>query len=399
MRKFCLKQLFVLVCIVICSVAKAEEKKGYPEFSWDTVPMFHHAGSWDTSYSEEQLKFIAEKNFSIVVFEKMHGLEELKYPGELENAIFKDARKLKKLNPDTKCIFYLNAFVDNVFTEWRTEYGKSPEWLLRDENGDPIFKIRGDNYIQQFDITKPGMKEWWIYSAKSALAHPAIDGIFIDALVQVVRFPEEKIKKWGRDKYEEMVKATYEVLKETKENLPEDAIIINNGLFSNLPGLKDGGIGWLEIVNGAMVEHFGAFGTRDKDGNIKPEDMAREIELIQKAAEMGKIVIVKGWPGNLNFIYPQYKSWSKEKKIEHSKKHLEFSLAAFLVAAEKYCYFGYSWGWDDRQGWFQWYPEFDKPLGKPKGKAKRNGYVYTREFEHASVRVDLENETAEIDWE
>ena len=47
---------------------------------------------------------------------------------------------------------------------------------------------------------------------------------------------------------------------------------------------------------------------------------------------------------------------------------------------------------------FDWYPEFDKPLGAPKGDAKRDGFKYTREFEHASVFVDLKTKTAKIDW-
>lgn len=47
---------------------------------------------------------------------------------------------------------------------------------------------------------------------------------------------------------------------------------------------------------------------------------------------------------------------------------------------------------------FDWYPEFDKPLGAPKGDAKRDRFKYTREFEHASVFVDLEKKTAKIDW-
>ena len=36
-----------------------------------------------------------------------------------------------------------------------------------------------------------------------------------------------------------------------------------------------------------------------------------------------------------------------------------------------------------------WYPEYAKPLGAPKGPAAKNGYVWTREFAHASVYVDV----------
>ena len=49
-------------------------------------------------------------------------------------------------------------------------------------------------------------------------------------------------------------------------------------------------------------------------------------------------------------------------------------------------------------GAFDWYPEFDRPLGPPKGEAKRDDWTYHREFEHASVFVNLDKETAKITW-
>lgn len=37
-------------------------------------------------------------------------------------------------------------------------------------------------------------------------------------------------------------------------------------------------------------------------------------------------------------------------------------------------------------------------LSAPKGPAVRSGYTYAREFAHASVQLDIENETANIAW-
>ncbi len=383
----------------ICTAAAAEKcpKSGYPEFSWDTVPLFNHTARWNTTYAQDQIDFIAE-HCQLAVFEKMHGLETLDYGGQVETAIFHDARRIKAINPKCKVLFYFNAFVDNVPTSWRNEYGESPQWLLRDDDGEIIYKHRSGNKLRTFDITRPGMLQWWKYSIQSALAHPAIDGIFIDALIQIVYFPEDKAKKWGREKYEAMAAATDALLQKTQQWLPDDAIVINNGLFANMPGLDDGGIGWLKHATGAMVEHFGAFRSRDKNGKLIPEDMAREIELIQKAGEMGKIVLVKGWPGSKHFLDPEFMKWDIHKKRAYAKEHLDFSLAAYLVAAEKYAYFAYNWGWGDTDGWFEWYPQFEKPLGEPKGKATRDGWVYTRQFAHADVTVDLKNETADIRW-
>ena len=80
------------------------------------------------------------------------------------------------------------------------------------------------------------------------------------------------------------------------------------------------------------------------------------------------------------------------------RERVTFPLACFLVAAEAHFYFCYTWGYSEQHGTFDWYPEFDKPLGPPLGEAKRDGWTYRRDFAHAAVFVDLEKQTARIDW-
>jgi hypothetical protein len=49
--------------------------------------------------------------------------------------------------------------------------------------------------------------------------------------------------------------------------------------------------------------------------------------------------------------------------------------------------------WSD-SGWETWWPEYDKPLGKPLGGFKREGkykYKFSREFEHLTVSLDCEH--------
>ena len=83
-----------------------------------------------------------------------------------------------------------------------------------------------------------------------------------------------------------------------------------------------------------------------------------------------------------------------------ARKRLTYPLALFLVCAEKHSYFriheGYSANESDR--WMRWFPEYDRPLGPPKGPAKKDGYRYSRAFEHASVTLDIKSRTAEIQW-
>ena len=81
-----------------------------------------------------------------------------------------------------------------------------------------------------------------------------------------------------------------------------------------------------------------------------------------------------------------------------AKERITFPLACFLVAAQPNSYFCYTWGYREKLGTFEWYPEFDKPLGAPQGEARRAGWTYRRTFEHVDVFVDLETRTARLDW-
>jgi hypothetical protein len=57
------------------------------------------------------------------------------------------------------------------------------------------------------------------------------------------------------------------------------------------------------------------------------------------------------------------------------------SLAAFLIGASNYSYYGCTNGWGFTDGWSRWSTDYDRPLGVPTGKAvKTNAGVWTRAF-------------------
>jgi hypothetical protein len=72
----------------------------------------------------------------------------------------------------------------------------------------------------------------------------------------------------------------------------------------------------------------------------------------------------------------------------------------FLICAEQYSDFLAHDGYDATTSstWLKRPPEFERPLGPPTGKAQREGYIYTRDFRHASVWLDVKNEQARITW-
>ncbi len=95
------------------------------------------------------------------------------------------------------------------------------------------------------------------------------------------------------------------------------------------------------------------------------------------------------------------------ESLDAVSARLNYVTAIFLVIAEKYSYFHPHSGYvvrRDAEGkqinrtWLVDLPVFQKRLGPPKGPATKNGYIYTREFEHCSVWLDIENEVGKLTW-
>ena len=94
-----------------------------------------------------------------------------------------------------------------------------------------------------------------------------------------------------------------------------------------------------------------------------------------------------------------------------SSERLVESIAPFLIVANERVFLTYAWFYRIQDGYIpcktgvecampsEWYPEFTQPLGPPKGAALQNGTLWTREFEHTSVYVDLRDRAASrITW-
>jgi hypothetical protein len=88
------------------------------------------------------------------------------------------------------------------------------------------------------------------------------------------------------------------------------------------------------------------------------------------------------------------------------RTHFDFALALFLSVAQTNTFFFYGAVWYElHQGFVtcpeaeesccapdDWYPKLDKPLGAPKGErvaVAGRPYEWTREFEHATVFLNL----------
>lgn len=363
----------------------------WPAFSWDRVPLFAHLGKHEGAFNEEELAFLAE-NFSLICLEKSM---EMKLPGNNAGAaINRGAGKLKEHNPNVKVLGYWNAFIAfpmyAAFTEFETNKG---EWAIHNTDGSLYLKRKR---VMCHDLSKPEVRQWWLKHAMTYLApETQIDGLFIDALPAASHSTLRK--DWGDEKAEGIEAGLWSMVRKLYEVHEGKRLLIYNGAGARLRRWEDRGLRFLEAFDGVMLEHFAGNSTRDRKTHaLKVDDMRVDLEIIRKAAAMGKLVFVKGWPKTKPHLLDKEVAISEQQ----ARDDLVFPLACFLLAAEENCYFLYNWGYTNKDGQYTLYDEYKKPLGPPSGPMQEvNSGILTRQFVHAEVWVDINTEEARIKWE
>ena len=380
MKLFLLPKFLFLIGLFLFQTAYSQNDKHYPKFTWDKVPVAFHFGKKGDLLTKKEAKFVASHS-NFVVLEKAHGFPKYKYS---EESIAADAAVLKKFNKDMKVVFYWNAFLDYSMYKAHNEYQKHPDWWLKTAKGE--LDLKSDK-IKRYDLSNKKLRKWWASIADKNLKNKNIDGVFFDALNQVTSPGNKRL--WGVEKYNAIQQGLKDLIKETRCKIGDDKLIVYNGIRST--PIRITGNDFPENTDAIMIEHFGYFNSRTK------ESMLSDIQEMEKAGKTGKIVVFKAWPEN-SWLNKKFMAKSEKVKKKISKEHLNFALASFLAGAQKHSYLIYNWGYRLSMGSLSWYPEFDKPLGKPLNDMQTNGWVLTREYEHASVWVDLENKQSKIDW-
>jgi hypothetical protein len=360
------------------SVIGQEADNKYPSFTWDKVSVGFHFGNNASIMTKKEAKFVASHS-NFICLEKGHAITQF---GNTEEGIAKEAKQLKKFNPNMKVIFYWNTFLDYPMYKAHDEYEKHPEWWLKKIDGELDKK---NATIKRYDLSNPEVRKWWTDVARENIVGTNCDGVFMDAFPQVTS--EANRALWGEEKFNQMQQGLKDIIWETREALGEDKLIVYNGIRST--PTRNMGVDFPEYTDAVMLEHFGHFQSGSK------ECMLRDILEMQKAAKAGKIVVFKGWPG-FAWIDKEEMQKTLEEKRKLAKENITFPLAAFLVGAQQNCYFVYNWGYRMQYGCLDWYPEFDMPLGEPLGDAIISGWELSREFEHLKVWVNLETKEAKI---
>lgn len=369
--------LVLQVLLLLSALATVGADDGFPAFTWEHVPLYAHLGIGD-GLEPDQYNFLAD-HFKLITFTGGRVTR-----GSVEPKIAAGARAIKQRNPKAKVLFY-----------WASDMPKG-QWKLSNDiyPGEYINFVKGKRKRRYFDVTCQDVRDWWSDVAAQAVHEYSCDGIFVDGAT-AGRPNGPWSRDLGQEKAAVMDKGVFTMLKEAKKKIGPDKLIIFNPLHGHDEKHLPLGEQYLPVTDGAMVDDF------DRAANIRQQSkeyMANTIDVMHKAAQDGKIIVFKAWPG--------FTWWSDEEMMKKphdevhrlAKERITFPLACFLVGAEQNCYFCYTWGWLGKYGTFDWYPEFDKPLGPPKGEAIRKGWTYQREFAHALVFVDLEKKTAKINW-
>lgn len=357
----------------------------YPEFSWDRIPLYMHVRKAE-SFTDEEIAFLAK--FPLITFEKANGHQD---HGSVEAGTLVAARAVKEINPNAKILYYRNVFVHYGGYAADKELHRIDGAMLQDQNGGTKL-VR--NRVEAYDLSNAELRTWWVNSCTSMTADPSIDGIFLDGNIKALE-PRYLARQIGVSKKQETIEGYHLLMSQTREAIGPNKLMIANILRARF---ENAGLEYLDYFDGSYLEGF----FHNVGGDSYEEYVANGIDAMQQAARQGKIIAF-----TTGFVTPRNTSdegidegHARVRSHEQARAAMVYPLAIFLVCAEKYSYFriheGYSANEDDR--WMRWFPEYDRPLGPPEGPATRDGFRYTRSFQHATIQLDIKNRTASIQW-
>ena len=333
-------------------------KDFYPKFSWDTTPLYFMFQDKNRLLSPKEVEFIAART-DFLCIEKSHGKTQL---GAAELGAKHEAAAFKKAKPGCKVLFYFNSAYAWPYTSYSKDFTRErieahPElkqFLIPNPKTGELIQHYG---AFCFDVLNPEFREWWVETVAKGVRESGCDGVFIDQMHGNSRFRKEK--------QPEIEKAMGDMMAALKKRMGPDKILLGNNANNNDAKYV------YPVCDALMFENYAT--VRSSKENLLKEwgDMLRN-------AQEGKISVfrlgVEG-TGRRN-LKPNMPKLSQEK--------LEFALACYLIGAQPYSYFMYSWGWLLSTGPLVDYPELQKPLGAPKGAYQRttsDGWDFTREFE------------------
>lgn len=389
------RSLVLLAALLAGAVAAAvepapNEAGRFPDFSWDTIPLYMHIRK-TTAFNAAEVDYLS--SFPLVTLEKYTGHDT---SGTVDRGTIAAAEAIKKKNPRTKVLFYRNVFVHYGGYSFDKELLRIDQPFLVNKQGATDL-VRGK--IKAYDLANPEVINWWVNSALTVCRHEAIDGLFIDGNLKVLTPYLSQQLPAGKKK---ALTAGYSTLvKQLRTELPSSDLLIANMIRAR--HFPDAGLNYLEAFDGSYLEGF----EPDPGDTNGATLIAKGIHATQQAARSGKIIAMTLGLGESAADSPALDD-TRAKVIDLAalEPRVNYLIGLFLVCAERYSYLsihdGYSAnrirGTCQSKIWLKRFPQYDRPLGQPLGPAEQKGFVYTRQFEHLDVTVDVERRQATLAW-
>lgn len=367
-----------------------------------------------TLLTDAQAEFCVEK-YKVVSLEKCTGQAQ----GMLtEKAIYQTAKQLKAKDPNVKVIFYLATDLGGFqcYAENKT-LTEHPEWWLKDDKGAVVPGPK-------LDWTVPEAREWWVGIPLKGDGNGTFEGTPTADLIDGVLADGA-----GYGTIAGISDARREVLSDAKAagigemqrvmTAANGGVVMANGIsmYASQEDPRNTStedhLSLLKHTDAILNEHTAVFEAVNPNGTLNIPLVSRNLDdIVAAAANRSKSVFVSTWPGlytgfkNGNPAYPAGVTTpqSKDEWRDALRAHFPFAYAVFLSVAEVNTWFFYGGVWYElHQGYVtcpeapescmappEWYPQLQQSLGAPKGPREPQGYgKWTREFEHASVSVDL----------
>lgn len=353
-------------------------------FSWEHVQCYMHIRK-DEEFTPDEIRYLA--TFPLVTFEKSTGHKD---SGSVEAGTLKAAKAVKEINPVTKILYYRNVIVNYGGYAANESLDHMPGAFLVGKGGsDKLVRDR----VQAYDLTNEALRKWWLSAAEKVCDDPAMDGLFLDGMVKILE-PGYLSKDIGREKKVALLAGYETMMRDTRQMLGPDKLMVANVLRARFP---DSGLSAMKAFDGSYIEGFeGTMGKMPRKDYV-----AKGMAAFQNAARQGSLIAFTcGLGENLQDADENPQAISEIQQPSDRGDRFTYMLAMFLICAENYSYIDIHDSYDAKTSkiWMTHRPEFDRPLGEPKGAAVRAGYIYTREFAHASVRLDIEKQTGNIVW-
>jgi hypothetical protein len=247
-----------------------------------------------------------------------------------------------------------------------------PGWLLRNRAGRPI-QCAGFAYLWAMNVGNRGFERAWANEVVHELNSQGWDGVFIDNVNPTIRYyadPADVAQYPSDGAYTAAMSAALKYIA-PRIHAAGKLVMANIGSW---PSYAATGLHWLRYLDGAMDERFTKFTPKTGAGYRSPAEWHIELSLLEQTQREHK------WFLGI--------AQSSNGDVQAER----FGWATTLLAARGRATFALQN--DNEYGVETWFPDYEAPLGRALGRARRQpSGVYRRRFAHGLVLVNPTEQT------